>query len=215
MRKQFDDQLRLLNDDLIRMGAMCEEGISAAAKAMLDENAKLAIQVSEVEVQIDEIERSIEALCMQLLLQQQPVASDLRQISSALKMISDMERIGDLAEDIAELVPYVGRIHDCNREDLSNMARMAIGMVTDSVDSFVRRDIELARRVMNADDGVDNLFDSVKKQLIAQITAKPEDGESLMDLVMVAKYLERIADHATNIAEWVVYSLTGVHPHTD
>lgn len=215
MRNHFDEQLRQLSDELIRMGALCEEGILAAARAMLDADLKLAQKAKEIEKKIDEAERGIEALCMKLLLQQQPVAKDLRQISSALKMISDMERIGDLAEDIAELVPYVSKTDGQNRQSLGEMAQLAIKMVSQSVDSFVRYDEKLARSVMASDDEVDDRYVTIKKELVNQIAERPGEGEGLIDLVMVAKYLERIADHATNIAEWVVYSVTGVHPHAD
>lgn len=193
MRNRLDEQLELLNTELIRMGALCEDGISQAAKVLVTRDEALRRAVDETEQEIDRKEREIEAICLRLLLQQQPVAKDLRLISAAMKMIADMERIGDQASDIAE------------------MARAAVKMVTNSVDSFVRRDIDFARAVEKADDEVDALFNKVKSEIIALIAEKPEEGETCLDLLMVAKYFERIGDHAVNIAEWVVFSLTGEH----
>ncbi|MBU5627906.1 phosphate signaling complex protein PhoU [Oscillibacter sp. MSJ-2] len=212
MRSKFDQQLELLNVELIRMGALCEEAISAAAKALLDGDEALAEAAKAAEQEIDDKERAIESLCMKLLLQQQPVARDLRVISSALKMISDMERIGDQAEDIAELTRYVNMVSASSRLHIGDMARATISMVTDSVDSFVHKDLSLARAVCDEDDKVDALFLEVKRELIDLISADSSKGELGLDLLMVAKYLERIGDHATNIAEWVEYSLTGTHP---
>lgn len=212
MRNKFDQQLEQLNVEMIRMGALCEEAISAAAKALLDGDAQLAEAAKTAEREIDDKERAIESLCMKLLLQQQPVARDLRVISSALKMISDMERIGDQAEDIAELTRYVNMVSASGRMHIGDMARATIRMVTDSVDSFVHKDLELARSVCAEDDKVDALFVEVKREIIAMISSDSSQGELGLDLLMVAKYLERIGDHATNIAEWVEYSLTGSHP---
>lgn len=212
MRTKFDEQLGQLNVEMIRMGALCEEAISDACKALLEGDTKLAEAAKGLEKEIDQKERTIESLCMRLLLQQQPVARDLRTISSALKMISDMERIGDQAEDIAELTRFTRAAGPVSRIHIGDMARAAVSMVTDSVDAFVRKDLGLARRVMAADDQVDALFDQVKRELIDLIAADSSQGELGLDLLMVAKYLERIGDHATNIAEWVEYSLTGAHP---
>lgn len=212
MRTKFDEQLGQLNVEMIRMGALCEEAISDACKALLEGDTKLAEAAKGLEKEIDQKERTIESLCMRLLLQQQPVARDLRAISSALKMISDMERIGDQAEDIAELTRFTRAAGPVSRIHIGEMARAAVSMVTDSVDAFVRKDLGLARRVMAADDRVDALFDQVKRELIDLIAADSSQGELGLDLLMVAKYLERIGDHATNIAEWVEYSLTGAHP---
>ena len=211
MRVKFEAQLERLNVELITMGAVCEEVISGAAKALLDGYSGLRETVLAAERDINQKERDIESLCMKLLLQQQPVARDLRTISSALKMISDMERIGDQASDIAEMVEHIraevlpGSLH------IAEMARAAVNMVTNSVDSFVRRDMDIARAVEKADDEVDALFNKVKSEIIALIAEKPEEGETCLDLLMVAKYFERIGDHAVNIAEWVVFSLTGEH----
>ncbi len=211
MRSRFDEQLALLNRELIEMGALCEQAIALASKALTDGDTALAARVAPVDSEIDRRERSIESLCLKLLLQQQPVAGDLRQISAALKMITDLERIGDQADDIAEIVKFLkGRTAE-NAEDLREMARAVIRMVTESVDAYVRRDTALAEKVVADDDTVDDCFLRVKSQLIARIAAAPDDGEYALDLLMIAKYLERIGDHATNIAEWVIFSVTGVH----
>ena len=211
MRNKFEEQLERLHVELIQMGALCEDGISAAAEALLQNNPDLAQTAIDAEREIDQKEREVENLCIKLLLQQQPVAKDLREISAALKMISDLERIGDQASDIAELVPYV-HLDEGAGLHIGDMARAVIRMVTNSVDSFVKRDLDLARAVYAADDKVDALFDQVKRELISLIAQDSTRGEQCMDLLMVAKYLERIGDHATNVAEWVEYSITGVHP---
>ena len=211
MRNKFEEQLERLHVELIQMGALCEDGISAAAEALLQNNPGLAQTAIDAEREIDQKEREVENLCITLLLQQQPVAKDLREISAALKMISDLERIGDQASDIAELVPYV-HLEEGTGLHIGDMARAVIRMVTDSVDSFVKRDLDLARAVYTADDKVDALFDQVKQELIGMIAKDASRGEQCMDLLMVAKYLERIGDHATNVAEWVEYSITNVHP---
>ena len=211
MRNKFEEQLERLHVELIQMGALCEDGISAAAEALLQNNPGLAQNAIDAEREIDQKEREVENLCIKLLLQQQPVAKDLREISAALKMISDLERIGDQASDIAELVPYV-HLEEGTGLHIGDMARAVIRMVTDSVDSFVKRDLNLARAVYTADDKVDALFDQVKQELIGMIAKDASRGEQCMDLLMVAKYLERIGDHATNVAEWVEYSITNVHP---
>ena len=211
MRNKFEEQLERLHVELIQMGALCEDGISAAAEALLQNNPGLAQTAIDAEREIDQKEREVENLCIKLLLQQQPVAKDLREISAALKMISDLERIGDQASDIAELVPYV-HLEEGTGLHIGDMARAVIRMVTDSVDSFVKRDLDLARAVYTADDKVDALFDQGKQELIGMIAKDASRGEQCMDLLMVAKYLERIGDHATNVAEWVEYSITNVHP---
>ena len=215
MRSRFDEQLALLNRELIEMGARCEEVIALAAKSMADGDVLLAKQVAPLDAEIDRKERDIESLCLKLLLQQQPVARDLRQISAALKMITDMERIGDQAEDIAEIVTFLNGRHPENSALMREMARATIKMVTDSVDAFVKHDILLAEQVVRDDDTVDAYFDQVKHRLIEKIAAEPSDGEYALDLLMIAKYFERIGDHATNIAEWVIFSVTGVHKEGD
>ena len=210
MRDKFNEQLEQLNVELIKMGALCEEGISAATKAMLDEDDTLREAANAAEREIDQKERDIESLCMKLLLQQQPVASDLRAISAALKMISDMERIGDQAADIAEITRFTVTSPVTSRVPIAEMARCAIGMVTDSIDSYVRKNLELAQSVVRKDDEMDEMFLKVKSELIHRI-GQGDDGEACIDLLMIAKYLERIGDHAVNIAQWVEYSLTGQH----
>ncbi len=210
MRSRFDEQLKLLNKELISMGALCEEAISIAAQALRTGNAAQARRVIAIDAEIDRMERNIEAMCLKLLLQQQPVARDLRQVSAALKMITDMERIGDQAADIAEIIGFLnGRTGDS--EHIGEMAEATIRMVTESVDAYVKRDVSLAKAVIAHDDVVDALFDKVKASLIAMIGANPADGVYALDLLMISKYFERIGDHATNIAEWVEFSVTGVH----
>lgn len=211
MRNKFDEQLLQLNHDLTRMGAMCEESIAMAAKSLLAGEEALGKKAVALDMEIDQMEKDIENLCLKLLLQQQPVARDLRLISAALKMITDMERIGDQASDIAEIIPYLngrtGEECDC----IGQMAEATIKMVVDSVDAFVKRDLNLAQSVIQYDDVVDEFFDRVKQNLIRMISQNHADGEYALDLLMIAKYFERIGDHATNIAEWVVFSVTGVH----
>lgn len=211
MRSHFDEQLALLNKELIEMGALCEEVIELASHALAEGNKSLAVQIAPIDAQIDQKERTIESMCLRLLLQQQPVAKDLRQISAALKMITDMERIGDQAEDIAEIICFLKE--EDRKEDilLPEMAKASIGMVTESVDAFVKRDIMLAEKVIKDDDIVDRYFDRVKEDLIRKIADDPKDGEYAIDLLIIAKYYERIADHAVNIAKWVIFSVTGVH----
>ena len=211
MRVKFEAQLERLNVELITMGALCEEVISGAAKALLDGDSGLRETVLAAERDINQKERDIESLCMKLLLQQQPVARDLRTISSALKMISDMERIGDQATDIAEIAQFIQGRHEQTNETLHTMATAAISMVKEAVRSFVERDQALARKVIGDDDVVDQLFVVTKTRLIDFIAKDSTQGEYYLDLLMIAKYLERIADHATNIAEWVEFSVTGVH----
>ena len=211
MRERFDEQLMLLNKKMIEMGALCENVIAVSAKALLEGDIDKAKTVKETGVGIDHMEREIEAICLKLLLQQQPVASDLRQISAALKMITDMERIGDQGEDIAEIIPFLsGRTgEECG--EIREMAEVAINMVTNCVDAYVKQDLKLARSVYNHDDVVDACFDKVKTKLISMIAENTDNGEYAIDLLMIAKYFERIGDHAVNIAEWVEFSVTGEH----
>ena len=210
MRNRFDEQLEQLNVGLIKMGALCEESIACAVKALFDEKtSEMIAKVNDNEEETDHMEHDIEALCMKLLLHQQPVAKDLRCVSSALKMISDMERIGDQSQDIAEIAGFVHSTELAGKVHISDMANEAISMVTMSVDSFVRKDVKLAKEAIEADDKVDARFLEVKRELIELVRSASGDAEYFMDLLMAAKYLERIADHATNIAEWVVYSITG------
>lgn len=212
MRNRFDQQLEKLNVELVTMGALCEDALTYAIRALFDRESAMAEKVEEAEKQIDQMERDIESTCMRLLLQQQPVARDLRVISSALKMIGDMERIGDQAEDIAEIVKYLKDDEVPNLGHLREMSDFASGMVTASINSFVRQDLNLARKVILDDDVVDGYFEKVKEALIGFIAEGDRDGAFLLDVLMIAKYIERVGDHATNIAEWVVYSITGQHP---
>ena len=210
MRNRFDEQLEQLNVGLIKMGALCEESIACAVKALFDEKtSEMITKVNDNEEETDHMEHDIEALCMKLLLHQQPVAKDLRCVSSALKMISDMERIGDQSQDTADIAGFVHSTELAGKLHISDMANEAISMVTMSVDSFVRKDVKLAKAAIEADDKVDARFLEVKRELIELVRSDSGDAEYFMDLLMAAKYLERIADHATNIAEWVVYSITG------
>ena len=211
MRSRFDEQLAILNRELIEMGALCEEAIALAAKALTDKDKTMAAKVAAMDAEIDQKERNIESMCLKLLLQQQPVAKDLRQISAALKMITDMERIGDQAEDISEIVITLDGRYAENSALLKGMAESTIQMVTESVDAYVKRDTALAQQVIKMDDIVDDYFDQVKAELISKIAGEPADGEYALDLLMIAKYLERIGDHAVNIAEWVIFSVTGKH----
>lgn len=210
MRSKFDAQLALLNTELIEMGALCESAISNAATALLQGDTELAEKANEIEREIDEKERGIESLCMKLLLQQQPVARDLRQISSALKMITDMERIGDQTRDIAEIISMANIRVSSEATYIAQMAKATTKMVTDSVDAFVRQDVALARQVRKDDDVVDDLFNKIKAALIVSIGESDEHAEHAIDLLMIAKYFERIGDHAENVAEWVIFSITGV-----
>ena len=211
MRSRFDEQLALLNRELIEMGSLCEEVIALASRALTKGDRELAAKVAPLDEEIDQKERTIESLCLKLLLQQQPVARDLRQISAALKMITDMERIGDQADDISEIIIYLGGRTAGHDDLLRSMARATIKMVTESVDAYVKHDTILAEKVIADDDTVDDYFEQVKRALIGKIEANPDDGEYALDLLMIAKYFERIGDHAVNIAEWVIFSITGVH----
>ena len=211
MRNRFDRQLEQLNNELIQMGSMIEHAIEMAVSALVNQDTEKAKKAMAYDVEIDHQERDIESLCMKLLLQQQPVASDLRQISAALKMITDMERIGDQAEDIAEIIGFLNGRSGEECAFVGHMARAAISMVTGSVDAFVRQDVTLAHQVIAKDDVVDEDFRKVKATLIDWIAQRPDDGEYALDLLMIAKYFERIGDHATNIAGWVVFAVTGAH----
>lgn len=219
VRNKFDTQLNLLNTEIIEMGALCEAAISDAVKALIENDKELAKKTIKIDKQIDQKEKDIEALCLKLLLQQQPVARDLRLISAALKMITDMERIGDQAADIADIVVVADFFIPRDFKDTKQMAEATIKMVTESVEAFVHRDLVLAREVIAYDDVVDDLFDVIKNEVIEVIVgmskqSKEEQnkiGIEAIDILMIAKYFERIGDHATNIAEWVEFSITGTH----
>ena len=210
MRNRFDEQLFELNREIIEMGAMCEGAIATAARALSTGDVELASTVITNGSAIDQMERVIENRCMKLLLHQQPVARDLRLISAALKMITDMERIGDQAEDIAEIVISLNGHTMDGIKLIEEMAQATIEMVTSSVDAFIKKDVDLAKKVLAQDDIVDDYFSKTKYDIISLISENPSDGEFALDLLMVSKYFERIGDHATNIAEWVIYAVTGV-----
>lgn len=214
MRNRFDEQLHLLDEQLTKMGELCEAAIAKTTKALESSDRDQARVIIREDEEIDQLEKDIERLCLKLLLQQQPVAKDLRRISAALKMITDMERIGDQTSDIAEIIlsskswaPADSDIHV-----IGKMAAEVSKMVRDSVTAYVKKDLELARDVMKADDAIDEYFEEVRDEMIDFIKEeKGENGKKIFDLIMVTKYLERIGDHATNIAEWVEFSITGVH----
>ena len=211
MRSRFDEQLSLLNRKMIEMGARCEELITQVATALLKGDVEGARIAKTRGQEIDQMEREIESICLKLLLQQQPVARDLRMISAALKMITDMERIGDQAEDIAEIIPFLDGKTGAEFADFKPMAKTTCAMVTGSIEAYVKQDLSLARSVVEQDDIVDEAFDRMKDMLIRMISENKTDGEYAIDLLMIAKYFERIGDHAVNIAQWVEFSVTGVH----
>lgn len=211
MRSRFDEQLSLSNKKMIEMGTECESIIYLSVKALLEGDTGCADKAKNLRENIDHMERNIESICIKLLLQQQPVARDLRVISAALKMITDMERIGDQAENITDIISYLNGRTDVECTDIRIMAEAAMKMVTESVDAYVRQDIDLANAVIEYDDVIDDAFDRVKQTLINMISENASDGEYALDLLMIAKYFEKIGDHAVNIAEWVEFSVTGVH----
>lgn len=214
MREAYHEQLNKLHDKMIAMGGLCQDAISLSVKTLTEEeeNArKLEARVYAIDSEIDEKEREIENLCTKLILRQQPVAGDLRRLTAALKMVTDLERIGDQASDMAELAHFVRQADDSCKDHLEQMADETIRMVSESVEAFVHLDLNLARAVIAYDDVVDGWFDRIKRELIEHISrAKDENkGEGYLDTLLVAKYLERIGDHATNLAEWVEYAITG------
>ena len=209
MRSEFDRDLHTMHKELMGMGTSCERAIALAVSSITDSKPELKEEVQAAEEDIDRAERNIEALCMRLLLRQQPVATDLRNISAALKMISDLERVGDYAVDIAELSPYLAKAQLSGKVHLSEMALAAVDMVKQSVQAFVDGDIRLAARVKENDDRVDELFDRVKTEAVALIRDGALDAHAALDLGMAAKYFERFGDHAVNVAEWVMYAQTG------
>ena len=209
MRRNFEMQLEAMHTKLIQMGALCEDAITSAAQALLDNDAARRRKAITLERDIDMLEREIEQLCVRLLLHQQPIASDLRRVTAAQMMIVDMERIGDQAADIAELSEFMSGSTVKSDVHIADMAKATAKMVTDSIDSFVRQDLNLAHSVVEYDDVVDGLFTKVKSELIDHLRADSASAQDCLDLLMIAKYYERIGDHAVNIAEWVVYYLTG------
>lgn len=212
MRNRFDRQLQLLDEQLTHMGELCEIAIAKATEALRQGNVEQAKAVMAADEEIDQLEKDIERLCLKLLLQQQPVAKDLRRISAALKMITDMERIGDQTADIAEIVISSNQMTEVDIKKIGIMASTASKMVRESVTAYVQKNLELARKVMLEDDTVDGYFNAIRDEMISYIKAEQgHNGDKIFDLIMVTKYLERIGDHATNIAEWVEFSITGVH----
>ena len=215
MRNRFERQLLELNNELIQMGSMIERAIEMGISALVRQDVEKAKKAIAYDEEIDGQEKTVESLCMKLLLQQQPVAKDLRLISAALKMITDMERIGDHAADISEMTILMSDAtyerSAFNIDLVESMAKETTDMVIKCVDAFVNKDLELARTVIAQDDVVDDLFEDFKQQLIKKINENVKNGEQATDMLMVAKYFERIGDHATNIAEWVIYSITGEH----
>lgn len=212
MRNRFDRQLEELNNGLIHMGSLIEQAIEAAVDGLVQQDVEKAKKAMEFEEDINHAEREIEGLCLKLLLQQQPVASDLRLISAALKMITDMERIGDHATDISELTMFLAKQpHRINMGHMKQMAKETIVMVIQSLEAYVNKDMEQAKAVIARDDVVDDLFLTVKKEVLVLLRENLEYGEQAEDLLMAAKYFERIGDHAVNIAEWVIFSITGRH----
>lgn len=212
MRSNFDKELDLLNKELIKMGSLVEDRIKGAVEALIKRDENLAKNIIEGDVEVDNMERDIEAKCLKLILRQQPVAGDLRLISSILKMITDLERIGDHAQDISEIsLLFSSEKYIKELVHIPQMTEAAIYMVKKSIDAFVNRDMDLAYEVINFDDKVDQLFDIIKDELILLIREDVNTGEQAFNFLMISKYLERIGDHAENIAEWVLFSITGEH----
>ena len=209
MRERFINQLEALHAELILMGALCEDAIASAVKGLIDEDEALQKKVALLEDEINHKERDIEDLCLRMLIRQQPVAGDLRQISAAQKLIADMERIGDQALDIAEISAFMAGSSIKRDVHISDMARAAVTMLRKSVDAFVTGDVAGARESIADDDVVDALFVTIRGELVAEIAKDPTAGGACLDLLMIAKYLERIGDHAVNIAEQVIYMITG------
>ena len=215
VRSRFGAQLEKLNIEMITMGALCEDAISAAISSLKEYDPKKVEKVNELDASIDQKEKDIESICLKLILHQQPVARDLRVVSSALKMISDMERIGDQASDIAEIAKFVQNSDIKDRTNIDKMAAASTKMVTEAIDSFVKKDLSVAKKVIESDDIVDDYFNEIKTELVDLISKGEMNAEFCLDLLMIAKYLERIGDHAVNIAEWVEYSITGVHINSE
>jgi len=212
MRSRFDEQLEHLNTSLIEMGAIVERAIADASKALIEQDVELAQRIIESDDVIDEKEKELESLCLKVILQQQPVAGDLRLVSSILKITTDLERIGDHASDISEMTQLLSKTQYISKlEHIPKMTTATMQMVTGSIDAFVKKDLERAKAVIASDDTVDELFTLAKTELIELIKQNPDNGDQAIDLIIIAKYFERIGDHATNIAEWVVFSITGKH----
>jgi len=212
MRSKFNEQLTQLNNSLIEMGKMVEQSIADAVKALIEQDTALAQKIIDSGNEINDKEKELESFCLKLLLQQHPVAGDLRLVSSVLKIITDLERIGDHAEDISELTLLLAdKQYVRPLVNTPKMAEATMKMLTDSIEAFVKKDLELAESVIAYDDVVDELYVTVKTNLIKLIKENPDNGDQAIDIIMIAKYFERIGDHATNIAEWVIFSITGIH----
>ena len=208
MRSKFDEQLHLLNQEMMQMGSMIEDSIQKAINALIDQNVELAKKIMNSDNDVDHEQKKIENICFNLLMQQQPVAKDLRVISAAMKMVTDMERIGDHAADISEMTILMSKTkYIPNLEHINRMASETVQMLIRSIEAYVEKDMKKAVDVIASDDVVDDLFDKNKAELIEQIQREPQSAESAADMLMVAKYFERIGDHATNIAEWVIFAL--------
>lgn len=213
MRTRFDEQLKQLNNEMIQMGSLIENAIQNAVRAFFDKDTELAKKIMDNDEVVDQEQKKIENICFQLLIQRQPVARDLRTITAALKMVTDMERIGDHAADISELtVVMADHTEIMNRDDIKKMSGESVMMLLHAIEAYVERDMDKAKEVIAHDDVVDELFIKVKSELIEAISRNPDCGEYAADLLMINKYLERIGDHATNIAEWVIFSLNTVDP---
>ena len=209
MRSYFDNQLELLNNEMLNMSDMCEDAISQAISALLNGDRMKAAGLKKSVDQINQQERYIENICVKLLMQQQPVARDLRTISAAMKMVTDMDRIAIQSGDIADIIA-VGNIKpSAETESLKEMADAVRKMVTMSIEAFVNKDISSAKEVLAFDDVVDEYFDNIKKELIEKLKNNQANGELILDLLMIDKYLERIGDHAVNIGKWVIFSING------
>ena len=210
MREYFDLELKALNDKLIEMGALVEGAIKNTINIITNGEYDKLETSSMIEEKINKMEREIQNYCLNLLLLQSPVAGDLRTVSAALKMITDLERIGDQAIDIAEMSTY---LKDCENiysmTHLSEMAERSSNMVTTAIDAFVKKDLKLAKTVATMDDAIDDLFNKVKQEVIDIINANKELDQQAIDVLLIAKYFEKIGDHAENIGEWVVFSITG------
>ena len=211
IRNKYEEELKRVFGKLVAMCRATEQAIDRSVTALRDRNAALSREVMEEDRNIDNMERDIEQDCLKILLMEHPVAGDFRDVSAALKMITDLERIGDQASDIAEIITFIDKKAGVDCEPICLMAEATIRMVTESVDAFVKRDVGIAQQAIAHDDTVDDYFLKVKRSLINMIAQRPADGEHALDLLMIAKYFERIGDHAVNIAEWVIFSVTGVH----
>lgn len=211
MRNKFDQELESVKDNLAKMGLLCQQGIEMAIEYIEKPDQKLETSIAETEQEIDDMERQIENQCLKLFMREQPVASDLRAVSAAMRMISDLERIGDHAEDIAEVAKYLNEDGSPagSMNELREMSRAASAMVRNAVEAYAKKDLDLANQVAASDDVVDSYFEKIKRDIATQISENVESAQHGLDSLMVAKYLERIGDHSVNLAEWVRFMITG------